>query len=200
MASGQWLTVEPTPGYEVLRPPPGYMARALEVALAAGIWVREHAVLTVMFVIVVACGWRYRWTVLDCLATTWWRVVRHRALRRDRPRLLPLATWRLVEKRLAWSGLRRPLGMTVREWLAASPFQSAADGDFVLLLEWAAFSKTESPLTTTDVAAVCERMVVGWSLSRLGQTSQSARSRHGWRVAFGTAFRGIEETRVRGAV
>ncbi len=108
-ALGEWVVLEPTPGYEVLQPRPGLGG----LLAMAGRWAWSHAPLLGGAVLVaLALAWtRRRWT--DWLLTAWWRATLPRA-----PRAMLLHTLWLLERRARLAHRERPVGLTPQRWLA----------------------------------------------------------------------------------
>ena len=117
---GDWLTVEATPGYEVLAPPAGFWGQVRAAGLAAVQWIGEHIVLAAALIASVIAGWRSRWFLLDWLQTQAWFFMPHRC---DDVRLE--RALRILERRLKWSGEPRPAGITPRQWLLNPRFATA---------------------------------------------------------------------------
>ncbi|MFV0446618.1 MAG: transglutaminase-like domain-containing protein [Planctomycetaceae bacterium] len=156
--AGQWLTVEPTPGYSVLDPPPDLWTRGLAAATAASDWVRAHAMLTVTVLCLIGVLAHFRASVRDFFVTLLWR------LRPDTPeRERVLATWRLIEGRMESCDLTRPSGSTIRDWIAGwNPAERPLRPlvwHFLSLVEWAAFAPTESSPPLDGVQIECDRLV-----------------------------------------
>ncbi|REJ88407.1 MAG: transglutaminase domain-containing protein [Planctomycetota bacterium] len=154
-----WATIEPTPGYEVLAPPPGVLGRVLNAIVALGGWIAANAVWVIVGTLLAVGLYVRRFDLLEFALTLRWRL----ASSAD-PRRLALATWGLVEWRLNTCGWRRPDGWTARKWLLAeeSADLPATTGmrELAGLVDWAAFAPVDSPsLSERDVVPLCRRVV-----------------------------------------
>ncbi len=172
LRDGRWLIVEPTPGYEVLRP-----RRPWFTTIKAAV-VASAPTLTVLAGIVALLWWRRRdW--LDWLRTARFRVA-------------PGPTWReqvlhclwLMEQRGRWAGLGRPPQQTLSRWADSLPLRARADQDWntlVQLGEWAAYSdQATPPVMPNEIEQVCRRVVHHWTIRRF---RKMPRTRYGPRLA-----------------
>ncbi|QDT36653.1 transglutaminase-like domain-containing protein [Stratiformator vulcanicus] len=112
LGTGIWMTVEPTPGYEILGPPPTLFDHAKEAAVTAAIFVGSHPWPFASGLIVLILLWVYRLDLVDAADSAAFRL---RFRHNDRQRLLAAAN--LLERRAVRAGLTRPPGMTLRMWL-----------------------------------------------------------------------------------
>jgi hypothetical protein len=140
---GIWLTVEPTPGYEVLYARVGWMEQTSEslIAVAGTLWQSRWTILGV--ITVCTLGWRYRlrWGSFVLLGV--WRAMRCSTPRRHVLRTL----WALdLLSRLARR--RRPPGTTFRTWLERI-VPRAVSPTFSNVVGWALYSK--APCCSHDV-------------------------------------------------
>lgn len=169
LRDGQWLVVEPTPGYEVLGPTLPLSERILNTLAAVATWAWRHAVeLAVIFVALVA-GWVRRCELIDAVAVRLWA-------------WFPGRTWReqvrgavaVLERRGRWAGKPRPRWQTILSWLhdaVANP--PSADSDLhrlIRMAEWASYAPDSPPPWLDDeVLAVCHRVLAGWTLKQWRQ-------------------------------
>ncbi|MFM7058335.1 MAG: transglutaminase-like domain-containing protein [Planctomycetota bacterium] len=116
---GTWITVEAAPGYDVLQPPPGLLQwlagsclSLLQLALRH--WLVSSSALAVSGLCVVQRAY-----LRDAYQTCVWRFF---AAADDRGRVQQ--TVRLVERRLALAGLRRPSHLTLKRWLVELPIEN----------------------------------------------------------------------------
>ncbi len=153
-----WITIEPTPGYEVLGPEPTVWDRTVEMAVVVAAWVTRNAVALTVTCVLVTLVWWFRASLADSgrrLAWSWWpsRDERSSALR----------AWRIVEQRLATLEQPRPPGVTPRAWVAGRlPWLEPDTRDRLLelvrLAEWATYSIDSSRPERVD-ASVCDQVV-----------------------------------------
>ena len=164
-----WLTVEASPGYEVLTPPPGLLARlkAMFIHLAQLVLQHRFPLLVALFFAAWICACRN--TLQDALLTLRWRFAGWWAPDR---RAVLLAI--LIEYRLRLSGLERRRGTTLKRWahsLPLKPLQSELTR-VAEIADEAAFgqAKNSSPVD----AAELERLASELSFRRL----RSLRQKH----------------------
>lgn len=177
LTAGSWLTVEAAPGYEVLGPPPGVWQR-MAAFRASWSYLMERKVGASAGLFAVGLLWWRRRFVLDALAAAWWRLRWSAAGRRG-----VVTAWRLVERRLAWTGCVRPAACTLRDWvrrLEAAGRPCAGDlGDFIPLVEWAAFAPPDVRPPQDDPEGECVRLVKRCSLQRLqAEVNRTQRAAH----------------------
>jgi transglutaminase-like putative cysteine protease len=186
MSGSTWLTVEATPGYEVLGPPPTYLDHLLAVFFRMACWLWEQKLLVAGAVFVVGVAWWTRAAWMDHgrkLAWTWRRY--------ESPRERVAATLRLVEQRLARLQTRRMPGEppveSLRRWAAA---EGRAEAPFVTLgrlADWAAFAPANvaAPVSTTAeqgetavIEEICRTCVAAvYERPRKGAVATSDRAR-----------------------
>jgi hypothetical protein len=142
LGANHWATVEATPGYEVLDPPPTFVARALAV-LRSILWAAwDQRLMVGIAMAVVATVMAARKVILDWLRTLHWHW-------RSEPELRPyaLSSLRLLEQRLASVGLTRPASMTFTTWIVRTPLRDTLPGEALLQLgrlsEWARYGVDE---------------------------------------------------------
>lgn len=170
LRGGTWVAIEPTPGYELLRPSPGWGERLVAALGSAARRVARHpfecgATLLAVLLIV-----RFRLRGLDVVSTLAWRLSGGRGGRRG-----TLATLALVESRATRAGRPRPPGATPSRWYAplalGFPGEPGAElARLVRLADWARYSPEGTPppfsLSDLDIRATCRRVVRSWTLAR----------------------------------
>jgi len=152
---GNWIPLEPTPGYELLSPPPTLAEQAWRAVVAAGRFMATNALTLSLLLIVVLTGSVQRLRVADLIATVCWRLPPVRDDRR-----LVLQTLRLLDARCRRAGLARRRGVTRSHWLrrVASHSEAAACAklfSFARLAEWAAFARDEDRSPIALVRQAC---------------------------------------------
>lgn len=115
---GTWITVEASPGYEVLLPPPGLLQRFSSVVISLLQLAWKHWVLSGSGLAVLVVCIHQRARLEDVLRTLVWRLASASSKRRRVQQ-----TVRLVERRLVLAGLRRPAHLTLKRWLGGLPLQ-----------------------------------------------------------------------------
>lgn len=162
LPGGDWLVIEPTPGYEVPGPNLPLSERISEVVRVAADWVIAHALALGFGLLVALGGWIRRRELLDALAVRRWR-------------WFPARTWaeqvrgavRVLERRGRWAGNARPAGRSAPAWL-----RTTAQGDAELvrlaqLAEWAYYApETPPPWPAGDARAGCRAALDTWTLKR----------------------------------
>jgi len=208
LGANTWATVEPTPGYEILEPPPGLWEQAQAMLLAFGRWLIANALAVSLFLATAALLFVRRFDLLDVWYTLRWRLVPATDLRRK-----VIATWQLIDWRMTSSGWQRLEGQTPQRWLAAggaaeTPFRKQLH-DLIRLIEWATFapdgvaacdspsqrvaacdmrsqrvaacdmrSQSVPPATDTDIAALCRSTVRYVTRNAIQRSQQPMVSRH----------------------
>jgi hypothetical protein len=165
LSDGQWLVVEPTPGYEVLGPVLPVWERLAGAVKAAVAWLSGHwwQVLIVSALLLAAVVWCR--TLWDFLAVQTWLWFSGRSWRD-----WVLGAQSILEQRAKWSGYTRLPGQTCRAWLETALCQQPRqDADLIWytqLLDWAAYGPPlPPPWPPADIQQVCQRVVRSWTLS-----------------------------------
>jgi hypothetical protein len=166
LPSGDWLVVEPTPSYEVLRPAMPWSERVLAALLAVASWFQEHGVgVSVCLVSFAVVGWK-RLVLLDVVAVGLLRLFPGQSWQCRVRRVL----W-LLERRGRWAGRPRPASQTPSTWLRALlPAGTDSHSDLKLLTlmaEWSAYAADpRPPWPVPTVQHVCRRVLDEWTLNR----------------------------------
>jgi protein-glutamine gamma-glutamyltransferase len=166
LQDGQWLVVEPTPGYEVLGPSLPVSERILKALADFAAWAWRHTVELAVLLVGLVAAWIYRRELIDALAVRVWAC-------------FPGRTWReqvrgavaVLERRGRWAGKARLHRQTTHSWLRGALVRpSADDADLDRLsrmAEWAAYAPVVGPpWPETEVMAVCRRVLGSWTLKR----------------------------------
>jgi hypothetical protein len=173
IGGGMWQTLEPTPGYEVLLPPPGVGERIAAAALAVWRFLGEHLTASLIGLVVLAVAWARRIVILDALHTAIWRLT----IGND-PRLVIVRTLRLLDGRCRWTGRARPAARTPAGWflqrVALEPAERETIVRFFDLADWAAFGpaleRCPRNCTADAVYDVCRTALDVGSIVRLDQS------------------------------
>jgi len=115
---GTWITVEASPGYDVLLPPPGLLQQLSSFVISIMLFAWKHWIFSGSGLAVLVICIYQRVRLEDALRTLVWRLVSASSGRRRVQQ-----TVRLVERRLALAGLRRPAHLTLKRWLGGLPLQ-----------------------------------------------------------------------------
>jgi protein-glutamine gamma-glutamyltransferase len=166
LPDGSWVAVEPTPGYELMRPSTTWGDLS---AVIMGVWERiaaRPARVTLLATLAFAAVW-FRGETSNSLATLIWRAGLH-----GPPRRVVLRTLALVERRARLGGISRPAGETLRRWygpLAVAPDIGPDLDRLLTLAEWGLYAPegAASPRWPgADVRDSCRRVVRGWTIGR----------------------------------
>jgi hypothetical protein len=168
LLGGEWTPLEPTPGYDLLQPPPSAGQRVTAAARAAIAWTWHHrwglsgGVLAAAMLL----GTRRRRRWADALAVAAWHARRHRPWPQR-----ALMAMRLIERRAAWAGWPRGTSQTRARWCGnLRPDAGPADDlrRLVWLSDWAAYAPQPDafPAPAHDPAGICRLALQTWTLSR----------------------------------
>ena len=164
LQGGVWVTVEPTPGYEILEPPPGLIGRLIAAMGAVWQFALSHWVLLGAFSGICCLAVQWRRELADRVRTVSWRLSARQPGRRR-----VLATLELIESRMKAAGLERPSGQTPQRWFRLTGIEAIGGGCSLQSLseiaDWAAFApENDSELDERAIKAYCELAVRNWTL------------------------------------
>ncbi|MEM7312980.1 MAG: transglutaminase domain-containing protein, partial [Planctomycetota bacterium] len=152
-----WVTVEPSPGYDLLYATEPLMAGLWRKVLVGCGWVVNHPVTSISTLAALLGAWFYRTTCGDIAVTIWW-LFRYQV---DDLRSHVKSTLRLLERRAFLHGCRRAPGTTLDRWslTPAMDTQSAEAAwapRFITLANWAVFGDgVPASMTREEVREVC---------------------------------------------
>ena len=175
--SYNWLPIEPTPGYELLRPPPTLAEQIHATALAALSFLMTNAAFIALSLAAATWLLVQRRFVTDRVATAMWRWLPARD-----ERGFVQQTLRLLDRRCERTGHARPRGTTATRWLERLA-QRGGDSErrtlveFTRLAEWATFAPTATPPPSPQTHDVCRQAVLTWSWKRIVQATAPPRTR-----------------------
>lgn len=180
IGGGQWLSLEPSPGYALLAPPASVVERLLTAALATARLVVRHPLPTAFVAVVAALLWWRRVVIADGVDALLVHV-RHRRDDRDAMR----ATLALLDRRCRRAGVPRPPHTTPPYWLAELAERMSADskspwgrGEDCRIFMRLADAALYAPIFRSAYAAEQRRMAHGvWSLHNLTALSPGHRGR-----------------------
>ncbi len=168
LRDGQWLVVEPTPGYAVLGPrlPWSEQLRLGMHAFSRWLWRHAWEAAVIMGVCVAVLARRRQ--IVDAGWVLWWRMFPGHSWRETVLRCL-----RLLERRCRWQRCDRRAEQTLAAWFASlrrGMREDPALAELVRLAEWAAYAPNlPPPLPPEEIRQVCQRVVQSWTLQRLHQ-------------------------------
>ncbi len=154
LGANHWATVEATPGYQILEPPPTLVARALTSLRAVVWWAWDHRIVVGTGLALLLLIFASRRTLLDQIRTRAWQWNTESDLRKH-----AIRTQKLVEHRLASLGLVRPASQTFTTWITNTPLQRT-DAAYALLQlgrlsEWATYSPLSEPADSVRGNEIC---------------------------------------------
>jgi len=166
LRNGNWMIVEPTPGYDILQPTPSLLERLVALAQAVAGRIADHwcgiAVTCTGLVVL----WVMRRQLGNAAATLCWR------LGRGRDRVAVVRTLRLLEFRCHCAGAPRPAAMTLSRWHGVLCQSGSADcrllqPRLLQLADWALYAPQSQANPPDDIDLVCRSAVEIWTLRNL---------------------------------
>jgi len=159
LSDGQWLVIEPTPGYDVLAAKLSWTQRAAVWYGQAIAWMQHNALIlaagAMMLVIILA----KRRSLIETCVYLRWRFTKSRQAQQQ-----IIATWQLLERRARLARSARPSNATLQSWVQSLP-PSPEMANLLELVEWAAYGVAgESP--SIDVSEVCNAAIREWPWRR----------------------------------
>ncbi len=158
VGAGTWVTLDPTPGYDVLSPPPGLMKRVALLMRDAAHWVVKHWLIVLTISTVVFVAFIKRRMLADRCNFVMWRFARATTARGR-----VLQTARLLDHRLRLAGMPRPSGTTLTKWLRLQPelqTMSPVLAEFLSLADRAAYgNEQDANAVSLVVAEECSQRV-----------------------------------------
>jgi transglutaminase-like putative cysteine protease len=178
VGGGTWATLEPSPGYALLEPPPT-LGQRIAAFLRWG-WRRavQHWLWVLTGAVLLALAWVQRRHIQCAVRTVIWRVFPGRGVRER-----VLRATRLVDSRLRLAGLARPAHLSPARWLdQLSPLSAPTAQRLLHLAESAMYGggaefagiSTESEVSLLNAALLRELNFKG--LQRLAREKQQALS------------------------
>lgn len=167
VAGGDWLTIDASPGYEVLGPVPGLLERCRAALRSACVWVVQHPGSCLALVVLGVVAWLARYRLRDMYLVACCRLATLRC-----PSDTVVATVRLLRKRAKLAGLSIAPSQTYHAWLgqflqhAESPELAAALTDLRRLIDEAAYS-ARGHRHSAAIRLCCMRCQQGCSLDWL---------------------------------
>jgi transglutaminase-like putative cysteine protease len=150
---GPWITVEPTPGFEVLDVPAGLLKRFQQAFFACLQWASSHSTSIAVLLLAGVVMLIQRQWIAERFFTAIWKFIPGRTARER-----ILQTVNLLDRRFRYAGQPRPQSMTLNRWFLGNG-GSARTGNlsidrpsmdrFIRLADWAAFSRHERPCETS---------------------------------------------------
>ncbi|MBI1347808.1 hypothetical protein GC163_16150 [bacterium] len=188
--AGDWIPLEPTPGYELLTPPPTFTEQLQAVWWSCLAFIWDQLVLLSLTVFALATAIWQRHVLIDAMATLAWRwgTVREE---RDRVR----RTLKLLLSRCRRAGVPCPPGMPPTRWLSdtcqtTDTVEQAALLDFLRLADWASYAPPSTP-PVKHAPVVCADLIRVWSLRRLRGLQRTVHARTTSRSSLSHGFHGI---------
>ena len=111
VSGGDWLTLEPTPGYEVLAPPPTWFDKAMAGLQATAVWIVGHWIAVSIGLLLLAVLLYRRRDIADFLDALLWRLRPGRNAAE-----VTLRSFALLQRRALRAHCRWKPGTTARTW------------------------------------------------------------------------------------
>jgi len=166
LPGGVWIPVEPTPGFELLKPRRDWLRLLSDALTGTSRWIAAHlGTLTVTTILSLGFIFRRRWIHERGETFRWW-IMRPFA----KPERLVLGTLKLLERRAATTGWNRPASATPRRWYAPAALRAEARAGRALvgLLQTAeslTYGPSGRPLPCDNTDRLCCRVVRLWTAS-----------------------------------
>ena len=155
LPSGDWLVIEPTPGYDVPGPSLPLSERVWNAVLGVLRWGRNYIVEIAFVAIFTGVLFVRRRQIIDTIAVRWWRWFPGRTWREQVRNVM-----RLLERRGRWGGHGRAFGQTFSTWLVALAPTDSELQRFALVAEWASYGPESSPpWDSEEVRVLCHRVI-----------------------------------------
>jgi transglutaminase-like putative cysteine protease len=169
IGAATWVTVEPTPGFEVLGPPPTWWQMAWSAVVACAAFVAQNAVVCSLLTVTLILSVTFRHRIAERIAScAWWLGSRRES------RQLVLNTARLLERRGRLAGLTRPRHCTPARWLRRLNPRSTDLLVLARLVEWADFAPASNPLPRdAQPTELCRHAVQQWTVRQFAQETAS---------------------------
>jgi hypothetical protein len=177
IGSSTWITLEPSPGFEVLTPPPGFFARCLIALKTTLKWMLNHWLLSLSVTAVMIVAFVKRHRIHDRVSTAIWVLS---ASADSRVRVL--RTLQLLDSRLALCGLARPGGTTFSRWMKRLPDLSTGKNhlnEFLRFVDLAAYGGEGafSSVEGSQISNCCHAVVREISLAHCQKAAALIRSK-----------------------
>ncbi|MFK7822041.1 MAG: transglutaminase-like domain-containing protein [Planctomycetaceae bacterium] len=173
LGGDRWLTVEPSPGYEVLTPPPGLLARLRLTAVASIDFVRRHIWMSLAAFIAAMYAFIRRKLLIDSVRTAFWRLSRP-----SDNRNFALGSIGLIEQRLRLAlGTERPVSATFGNWISSlNPLPPNREQlmQFAAIANRAAFDSRDIELADRRF---CERVVQELTFGKMRQIHKQTKQK-----------------------
>lgn len=181
VGSGVWVTLDPSPGYHILGPPPGIMERLWSGLVSVLQNLRTHWMISLISFLTAGVLLWNRHGIADLIISNWMALQSALQSAGD-PRRHVLQTVSLLDGRLRRAGLKRPAGQTFCRWVRCHPelIQLCPEmPGFLRSVEWAAFSSAESacPSGSEETQRCCREARTQLTFRRCRETERRFRSR-----------------------
>ncbi len=170
LPDGLWVTVEPSPGYEVLGPQPSWMDYATARVTAFAAFLLESWKTLLLCFAGVAAAWSFRFDLLDRLMTLVWICKCTNSVD-----ACIEGTWWQLQHRARWAGVGRRNSETIAGFLnrlIALEEAPSLSRRFRDLLERWIYRAGQNDFSTdktreADIRSLCKQVIATWSLRKL---------------------------------
>jgi transglutaminase-like putative cysteine protease len=174
---GQWVNLEPTPGYEPAAPVYTPAERAARTAAEVRHTVARHWPTALVSVVGIVVWWVFRRRIAERVATLWW----YARARREPARLVE-STWKLLDRRASVAGRTRLPGTTLTAFARLVATTAPESGQQLAALADVADRLVHAPGSLaeklgrpeTEIRAVCRQVVRDWTVATFRRTSPRA--------------------------
>lgn len=142
---GQWIDLEPTPGFSIADGSPTASHQFATIARNAGDWLVAHLPHLTLITLLGIALVTFRRFLLDIVDSTWWRL----RLNSGSDRQVVLRSLGLLERRARRARRARPVNQSPGRWLGSEPLHQP----IATLVDWAMHAPPDFPAP----AAICIR-------------------------------------------
>ncbi|MDA7950927.1 MAG: transglutaminase-like domain-containing protein [Pirellulaceae bacterium] len=177
-----WITVEPSPGYEVLLAPESLRSKLFSAVFICWQTVSSYPLTFLVFSLFVVVFWIKRTNVYDFVLTTWWKIQHYLGDSRHKV----IATLRLLDRRAKVHGQPRAKGIALNNWLSLTysqrTYQEMWEGRFLHLANWALYGENaQTAYSHEEIIVLCTQaaaMEIRPSKKRQKHSSSITKDRH----------------------
>ena len=162
-----WVTLDPTPGYELLTPPRTWVQQVWAAFASAGRWMGRNPVTVAAMVVACLLLWWCRVPIQNAALT----VSCFSPFVQEETRCF--ATFHLIDKRLGWAGVARPEHCSPKQWWAQVGLLDQDGRQLLDRIEARVFAgRNITEMARDESGALCRRLLSHWNLSALKARAQ----------------------------
>jgi hypothetical protein len=175
LGGGIWATLEPTPGYEILGPPPTTFQKFYLALYQVRIFIQQQFFLLSILIGSSSLFYLYHRRLLNIYETYEWQFKNHKTLRQ-----FILGSQKLLYQRLNIFDLSPNNSETLSQWLKRMPLEESSRNklvSFSKLIDWARYApvqfKEPPHLTTEATKQLLADIITEWSTSKIQALKKS---------------------------